>query len=134
MIYKLFDRKTSGGAIKTENVSNKKLAEELHKPIIKKFEKRKVHSLFTDNICGADLADMQSISKFNKGLRFSLCVLDIFSKYTRFIPLKYKRDITITNTFLKILSKSNRKPNKIWVNKGSEFYNRSMKSWLKKML
>ena len=131
MIYKL-DKKSSGGAIKNVNVSNKKLAEELHKPIITKFEKRKVHSPFTDNICGADLADMQLISKINKGIRFLLCVPDIFSKYTWVIPLKDKRDITITNTFLKILNKSNRKPNKIWVTKDSKFYNRSMKSWLKK--
>ena len=60
---------------------NLQLAEELHKPIIKKFKKRKVYSRFRDNIWGADLADMQLISKFNKGFRFLLCVIDIFSKY-----------------------------------------------------
>ena len=62
-------------------MSNKELAEELLKPIIRKFEERKVYSPFIDNIWGADLADIQSISKFNKGIRFSLCVVDIFSKY-----------------------------------------------------
>ena len=66
-------KKTSGGAAKNENMLNKGLAEELPKPIIRKFEKRKVHSPFTDNICVADLADMQLISKFNKGIRFILC-------------------------------------------------------------
>ena len=81
MVYKLFDRNTSGGTVKNEIISNKELEEELHKPIIRKFEKRKVHSSFIDNIWGADLADMQLISKFNKGLRFLLCVIDIYSKY-----------------------------------------------------
>ena len=81
MVYKLFDRNTSGGTVKNEIISNKELEEELHKPIIRKFEKRKVHSSFIDNIWGADLADMQLISKFNKGFRFLLCVIDIYSKY-----------------------------------------------------
>ena len=62
-------------------MSKKELAEKLHKPIIKKFEKRKVQSPFIENIWGADLADMQLISKFDKGISFLLCVVDIFSKY-----------------------------------------------------
>ena len=61
-------------------MSNKELAEELHKPIIRKFEKRKVHSSFKDNSWGADLADIELISKFNKEFRFLLCVIGIFSK------------------------------------------------------
>ena len=83
---------------------------------------------------GADLVDMQLISKFNKGVRFLLGVIDIYSKYAWIIPLKVKKGITITNVFQKILDESNHKPNKIWVDKGSEFYNRSMKSWFKKMI
>ena len=97
-------KKSSGRDIKTENVSNKKLAEELHKPITRKFKKRKVHSSFIDNIWGDDLADMQLISKFNKGIRFLLCVIDIFSKYAWIIPLKDKKDTIITNAFQKILN------------------------------
>ena len=81
MVYKFFDKKASGGTVKNENISDKELAEELHKPIIKKFKKRKVHSTFIDNNWGADLAGVQLISKFNKRLRFLLCVIDIFSKY-----------------------------------------------------
>ena len=77
---------------------------------------------------GANLADMQSISKFNKGFKFLLCIIDIFSKYAWIIPLKDKKDVTITNAFQTILTESNRKPNKIRVGKGSEFYNRSVKS------
>ena len=79
-------------------------------------------------------------SKFNKGFRFLLRVIDIYSKYACVIPLKDKKGITITDAYQKILYESNRrkakskghKPNKIWVDKGSEFYYRSMKSWLEK--
>ena len=106
--------------------------EELHEPVIRKFDRRKVQSPFTDNIWGVDLADMQIISKFNKGFRFLLCVIYIYSKYAWVIPLEHNKGITITDAFQKILDESNRRSNKIWVDKGSEFYNRSMKSWLEK--
>ena len=72
---------------------------------------------------------MQLISKFDKRIRFLLCVVHIFSTYAEVIPLKDKKGITITNAFQKILNESKCKSNKIWVNKGSEYYNRSMKSW-----
>ena len=75
---------------------------------------------------------LELISKLNKELRFLLCVIDIYSKYAWFIPYKDKKIITITNAFQKILKESNRKPNKIWVDKGSRFHNSSMKSWLEK--
>ena len=68
------------------------------------------------------------MSKFNKRFRFLLCVIDIFCKYAWVIALKNKTGITITNAFQKIQDESNKKPNKIWVNKSSEFYNRSIKS------
>ena len=86
-----------------------------------------VYSPFKDNICGADLANMQLIAKFNKGIRILLCVIDVCSKYVWVSPLKGKKGVTIVNALQKILDDSKRKPNK-----GSEFYNRSMKSWLKK--
>ena len=73
---------------------------------------------------------MQLISKFNKRIRFLLCVIDIFSKYGCVVHLKDKAGVTIINAFQKILDESGQKPNIIWVDKGSEFYNRSMKSWL----
>ena len=75
---------------------------------------------------------MQLISKSNKEICFLLCVIDIFSKYGWVIPLKDKKSVTITSAFQKTLIESVHKPNKIWVNKGNEFYNGSMKSWLKK--
>ena len=94
-------------------MATQKLAEELHKPIIRKLKKRTVCSRFKDNTWGADLAYMQLISNFNRRFRFLLCVIDIFSKYAWVVPLKDKKSITITNTFQKILKESNRKPNKI---------------------
>ena len=75
---------------------------------------------------------MQLISKFNKGIRFLLCVIYIYSKYAWVVPLKDKNGVSIVNAIQSILNKSNRKPSQIWVDKGSEFYNRSMKSWLEK--
>ena len=80
---------------------------------------------------GVDLADMQLISRFSKGFRFLLCVINIFSKYAWVVPLKDKKVISIVNAFQKILYKSGRKPNKIWVDKGIEFQNNSFKKWFK---
>ena len=65
MVYNFFNKKAFGDAVKSKIMSNKELAEELHKPIIRKFEKRKIYSSFIDNIWGADLNDMQLLSKFN---------------------------------------------------------------------
>ena len=79
----------------------------MHKPIIKNSKKRNVYSGFKDNIWGADLADMQLISKFNKGFRFLLCVIDIFSKYAWVVPLKDKKGVSIVDAFQKILKESN---------------------------
>ena len=87
-----------------------------------------MYSSFKDKIWGADLADMQLISKFNKRFTFLLCVADIFSKYAWIVPLKDKKGVSIVNTFQKLLDDSKRKPNKTWVDKRSEFYNRSVKS------
>ena len=113
IFYILFDKETSHSGIENENMSDHQLAEELHKQIIRKFKKRKVYSFSIDNIQGVDLANTQLISKFNKGNRFLLCVIDVFSKYAWVISLKYKKGITITNAFPKMLDKSNSKPNKI---------------------
>ena len=122
MVYKFFDSKVSGSGEKLIP-KNKQLANELHKPIIRKFEKRKVYSTFKDHIWGVDLADMQLLSKYNKGIRFLLCVIDIFSKYAWVVLLKDKKGISIVKAFQSILKQSySRKPNKIWVDKGSEFY------------
>ena len=128
MVYKFFDKKSSGSGIINE--ANYQLADELHKPIVRKFEKRKVYSSFRDNIWGVDLADMQSLSRYNKGIRYLLCAIDLFSKYAWVIPIKDKKGTSIANAFKKIISEG-RKPNKIWVDQGSEFYNKSFTDFLK---
>ena len=123
MVYNSFDKKSVGNGIKS--MSNQQLADELHKPIIRNFKRRKVYSSFKGNICGPDLADMQLISKYGKGIKFLLCVIDVFSKYAWVDSLKDKKGITIVNAFQSILINLKRKPNKIWFNQGSESYNKS---------
>ena len=95
-----------------------------------------LYSSFKDNIWGANLADMQLITTFNKGIKFLLCV---FGKYISLVnmndswvvPLRIKKGVTIVNNFQKVLNKSDHRPNKIWIDKRSEFYNNSFKKWLK---
>ena len=119
MVYNFFDKKSasltdksvSGNGVNIPLEFNEQLAKDLNKPIIRKFKKRKVYSGFRDNIWGADLADIQLISKFNKGFRFLLCVIDIFTKYAWVVPLKKKKGASIVDAFQKILKKSDRKPN-----------------------
>ena len=135
MVYKFFDEKSASGSdiANNEIKQNLKLAEELHKPIVRNFKKRTIYSRFKDNIWGADLADIQLISKLNKGFRFLLYVIDVFSKYAWVVPLKYKKVASIVDTFQKNLDQSKRRqsqskgrnPNKIWVDNGSKFYNNS---------
>ena len=86
--------------------------------------------MFRENIWGVDLAEMQSLSKYNKGIKYLLCAIDLFCKYVWVVPLKDIRGISIVNAFLKIISKG-RKPNKRWVDQGSEFYNKLFKRFLK---
>ena len=88
MIYKFFDKKFKGSGINNE--PNYQLANELHKPI-RKFWKRKVYSSFRDNIWGVDLVNMQSLSKYNKGIKYLLCAIDLFSKYAWGAPIKEKK-------------------------------------------
>ena len=133
MVSKFFDKKSallnksSGSGIVNE--PNYQLANELHKLIIRKFKKRKLCSSFRDKIWGVDLADMQSLSKHNKEIKYLLCAIDLFSKYAWVVPIKDKKGTSIVNAFKKIISEE-RKPNKIWVDQG-EFYNNSFKDFLK---
>ena len=113
MVYKFFDKISKGIGIKNEIKENQQLANKLHKPIIRKFKKRKVYSSFKDNIWNVDLADMQLISKYNGKIRYLLCAIDLFSKYTFVVPLKDKKGTTIVNTFQSILSK-NQRINSLW--------------------
>ena len=89
MVYKFFGKKSKGSVI--INQPKYQLVNEIHKPIIRKFTKRKVYPSFRDNIQGVDLADMQSLSKCNKGIKYLLCAIDLFSKSAWAVPLKDKK-------------------------------------------
>ena len=128
MVYKFFHKKSSGSGVDAE--PNYQFANERHRQIIRKFKRRKVYSSFTDNIYGADLADMQSLSKYNKRVKYLLYAIDFFSKYAWVFPLRDKREISVVNVFKKIISEG-RKANKIWVDLGGEFYNNLFKRFLK---
>ena len=110
-------KKFAWRGIKSENMPDQQLAEALRKSTITNFKTRKVHSTFIGNIWGADLADMQLISKFDKGFSFLLCVIDIYSKYTCAIPLKDKKRITIINAFQKFQMNQNATQIKYWLTK-----------------
>ena len=140
MVYKFFDKKSMGSDTAKPNSlerilkdtakpsslerSSSILADELHKPVTKKFN-LKVYLQFKDkdNIWGGgvDLADMQSLSRKNKSIKYLLCVIDLFSKYAFVVPLKDKKGISIVNAFDKIIKQSKRKPNKIWVDQEVNF-------------
>ena len=86
VVFKFFDKKSKGSSIKS--MQNQQLADELHKPIIRKFKRRRVYSSFEDNIWSVDLAHMQVLGKYNKRIRYLLCAIDLFSKYAWVDPLK----------------------------------------------
>ena len=112
-------------------MATQQLAEELQ--LLENLKKETFYSGLKDNILGADLADMQVISKFHKGFRFLLCVIDIYSKYAWVVPLKDQKRITITNAFHKLLKESNRIDKGYnSVDKGSEFCNSSFKKMFKR--
>ena len=88
-----------------------------------------MYSSFKDNIWVVDLTDMQLTKKYNKRIKYFLCVIDLYSKYAFVVPLEDKNGITIVDAFQSILNNSKRTPNKIWVDQGSEFYNNVFKKW-----
>ena len=116
MFYNFFDRKSSGSGIDVE--PNYWVVNELCRQIIRKSKIRKFYSSVRDGIWGVDLADMQSLSKYNKGIKYLICAVDLFSKYA------------IVNAFENIISKG-RKPNKIWFDQWDEFYNNLFKRFSK---
>ena len=121
MVYRFFNKKIPSSGANNAIKQNEQLDKELHKPVIRKFKKRKVYFLFKDNIWGADLTDMQLTNKLNKRVRFLLCVIDIFSEYACVVTLKDKTGGTIVNAFQNILKISKRKPYKIWRDKAVNF-------------
>ena len=107
------------------------LAEELHKPIIRKFAKRKVVVKGVDEIWAADLVEMQRFSDWNKGIKYLLMVIDVFSKFGWIEPLQNKKGKTVAAAFEKIF-KSGREPRLLWTDRGKEFYNKNVNQLLSK--
>ena len=106
MVYRFFQKKTGSGVSVYEQ-----LPEELHKPVIKRFKRRKAYARFKGNIWAADLAVMESLSSKNKNVKYLLCVINDFTKYAWVKFLKDEKKKTFLNDFIKIVNKSNRKPN-----------------------
>ena len=106
MVYNFFDKKSTESGV--NSMPNYQLANELHMQIIKKLKRRKVYYSFRDNIWGVDLADMESLRKYNKGIKYLLCAIDVFSKYAWAVLMKVKRGISIVNAFQNILDNSKR--------------------------
>ena len=113
------------------------LAKDVFSPQIKKFRRERIIPLYRDETWSADLIDKSSLSKYNKNYNFILTVMDIFTKYAWPVPLKHKLCLSITNGFKTIRSEGpqggseSRKPEKLWLDRGSEFYNKTFKSLLK---
>ena len=99
MVYKFFDKKSSGSGI--ANKPNYELEDELHERITQKFKKGKIYSSFRDNIWGVDLADIQLLSKYNKGIKYLLCAIDLYSKYVWVVSIKDKKGFRLLMPFKK---------------------------------
>ena len=128
---KVIKRKTPPKKNKNKTKKQKQLADELHKPIKRKFTRRRVIANHIDGIWAADLVEMQRFSKWNKGYKYLLMVIEVFSKYGWIIPLKDKKGETVSKAFKTIFIKG-RKPEYLWTDKGKEFYNKYLKELLGK--
>ena len=122
---------------KTLEKQQQQLAKEVFSPHVTKFKRQRIIPLYKDETWSADFIDKSSLSKYNNNYKFVLTVIDIFTKYAWAIPLKNKSGLSITNCFEIVLSEhpqggsEPRKPEKLWVDRGSEFYNKTLKSLLK---
>ena len=113
MVYKFFVKKKGSGA----NV-NEVLAQELHKPVIKKYKRRKIYARFKDNTWAADLAQLGSLSCKNCGVKYLLCVIDDFTKDAWITPMKDKKAEIVLHGFIRIVTESQCKSNKLWDDQG----------------
>ena len=121
----------NGKSRRVKKTGKKKLADELHTPIKRKFTRRRSIANHIDVIWAADLVEMQQLSRWNKGYKYRLMVIHVFSKYSWIIPLKDKKGESVTIAF-KSIFKEGRKPQYLWVDKGKEFYNKHLKDLLEK--
>ena len=109
----------------------KEIAEEIFSPVIKKFQRVQTQTHYKDECCSIDLIDRSSLSKYNKNYKFIFTIIDNHTKYAWAIPLKDKSGKSTTTAFKKLIETSKRKPDKIWSDKGKEFYNKTFLDFLK---
>ena len=109
---------------------NEVIAQKLHKPVIKKFKGKNIYARFKGNIWGAYLAEMGSLSSKNRGVKYLLCAIDVFTKYSWVKPLQDKKPKTVLHGFTEIVNESKYKPHKLWVGQGRKFHNNLMQEWL----
>ena len=128
---------TSIKNVEKQQLQQQLLAKEVFSPQLTKFRRQRIIPLYKDETWSADLIDKSSLSKYNNNYKFILTVIDIFTKYAWAIPLKNNSGLSITNGFKIVLSEhpqggsEPRKPENLWVDRGSEFYNKTYKSLLK---
>ena len=117
-VYKFFDKKT--GLVAKATV-NEEVAQKVRKPVTNKFKRKKVYARLKDNIWAADLVEMESLSSKNRGVKYLLCVVDVFTKYAWIKPLKDKKAKTVLHDFIEIVDQFNCKANKLWADQGKNF-------------
>lgn len=111
--------------------NQEKFATEIHKKVVKKFLRRKVIVHRIDEIWAIDIASMDAFVEYNRGYKYILCLIDVFSKYAWCVPLKTKNAPTVLQAVKTVVDESKREPERIWVDKGSEFYNKEFLAWTK---
>lgn len=107
------------------------IAAELHKPVIRKFPRRKVVVMYPNETWAADLVDMSAVASENKGFKYMLNVIDIYSRYAWIEPMKNKSADDTLNAIKAIVKKANATPVNLWVDEGKEFYNTKVKAYCK---
>lgn len=111
---------------------SKTFSEEVHHRVVRKFPRRRVEVYRVDEIWALDLASMETVSKYNEGYKYILCIIDVFSKYAWCVPLKNKTGPSILEAIKLVVDESDRSPEKIWVDQGGEFYNKGFQDWANK--
>ena len=109
----------------------KEIAKEIFSPVIKKFQRIQIQTHYKDECWSIDLIDRSSLAKYNKNCKFIFTIIDNHTKYAWAIPLKDKSGRSTTNALKNLIAKAKRKPDKIWSDRGKEFYNKTFWDFLK---
>ena len=113
------------------NQKKKEIAKEIFSPVVKKFQRIQIQTHYKDECWSIDLIDRSSLSKYNKNYKFIFTIIDNHTKYAWAIPIKDKSGKSKTTAFKKLIEKEMRKPQKVWSDRGKEFYNKTFLGFLK---